>query len=488
MSRRAMLLSLLCAATCLGQAPPPSGPEPIKLGDVIVTGTFRERGEVWSWFQPTSGDERYAFSGSILRLSLSQTKGRMDWNIEIAAPFVLGLPPRPVGPGAQGALGLGGNYFNANDQKRNTIMAFPKQAFIRFSKLGPGEANALKLGRFEFADGGEVAPANASIAALKRDRINQRLIGNFTFAHVGRSFDGVQYSYSKPSGSFTFVGAVPTRGVFQLDGWGWHKIAFGYGSYIRPWNAARKSGEARLLAMYYNDWRGILKTDNRPVAVRRADQANIRIGTFGGHVVENFQIRNGSVDWLLWAVAQTGRWGVQDHGAYAVDVEAGVQPDTLPKLKPWLRAGFYRGSGDGDPGDNRHETFFQLLPSPRPFARIPFFNLMNNQDAFAMLLLRPHPKVTLSSEAHTLKINKANDLWYSGGGAFQPWTFGYTGRDSGLSRSLANLYDTSAEYRFSPRATFTGYLGYVQARGAVHATYPGAIGAAFGYAEMLYRF
>jgi hypothetical protein len=57
------------------------------------------------------------------------------------------------------------------------------------------------------------------------------------------------------------------------------------------------------------------------------------------------------------------------------------------------------GSGDGNPNDNTHGTFFQVLPTPRPYARFPFFNMMNNEDTFGMLILRPHAKVTTSSES-----------------------------------------------------------------------------------------
>ena len=55
-------------------------------------------------------------------------------------------------------------------------------------------------------------------------------------------------------------------------------------------------------------------------------------------------------------------------------------------------------------------------------------------------------------------------LWYAGGGVFQPWSFGYTGRATGGQRSLANLYDTSVDYRVNPRLTLTAYFGYAQGR------------------------
>ena len=183
-----------------------------------------------------------------------------------------------------------------------------------------------------------------------------------------------------------------------------------------------------------------------------------------------------------------GVGGVQAHRGYAVDFEAGYQPAILPKLKPWFRAGITASSGDNSTGDGKHGTFFQLLPTPRPYARTPFFNMMNIHDAFGGLTLRPHAKVTLVSEFHSLRLANANDLWYSGGGVFQPWTFGYAGRAASGKRSLANLYDTSVEYRAGKYATFTGYLGYAQGLAVTQQIYPKGKDAMFGYVEALIRF
>jgi len=471
------------------QAAAPAATFPaIKLGHITFSGSLRSRAEVWNWFEPTSGDNTYGYSGNLLRFGLSQSREGWDWNAEFAVPFLLGLPTNPIGPGAQGAMGFGANYLTANDRNQNTAMMFSKQLYVRFTQFGKSKAHMLKLGRFEFLDGSETVPKNASLAAVKRDRVNQRLLGNFGFSDVTRSFDGMQYSYSKPWGNFTFVGAVPTRGVFQTDGWGWNQTAFGYGSFTKPWGQRAHSAETRVFTLYYDDWRGVLKTDSRPAAVRSADLAGVKIYTFGGHTLHALTTKAATFDFLLWGVGQTGRWGVQDHRAHAYSIEGGIQPKILPKLKPWIRGGFSDGSGDSNPNDNHHETFFQVLPTPRPFARFPFFNMMNNRDAFGILILRPHAKITTSSEFHALRLSNSNDLWYSGGGVFQPWTFGYSGRATGGKQSLANLYDTSVEYRMNPRITLTAYLGYAQGLAAMEGIYPKGKDARFGYLEFLYRF
>jgi hypothetical protein len=487
---RSVFCSILFAATLpslWGQAA--DSDPPIKLGDVIVTGSLRSRVYFWDWFEPTAGNNNYQYSGNIFRISFSQNLDTWDWNAEFAVPFLLGLPSKATGTGPQqGALGLGSNYFSANSGNQNTAMIFPKQLYVKLDGLGGDKGHTLLIGRFEFLDGSEVAPNNATLAAVKRDRVAARLIGTFGFSDVGRSFDGFHYAYGTPTNNVTLIGAVPTRGVYQVDGWGWNRIGFGYASYTHQWGEKRHAAETRLFFIEYDDFRHILKTDNRPLTVRARDLANIRIDTFGGHTLHAIETDAGTFDMLFWGAVQTGNWGVEAQRAGAFDVEAGYQPKILPKVKPWLRSGFTYGSGDGNPNDNRHGTFFQLLPTPRPYARFPFFNMMNTEDGYGILQLRPHPKVTTSSEFHSLRLTNRNDLWYSGGGAFQPWTFGYTGRSTLGRRSLANLYDTQVDYRANQKLTLTAYLGYAQGLAAMEQIYPRDKDGRFGYLEFLYRF
>ena len=203
--------------------------EPIKLGSLVFSGSVRTRIENWRWFTPASGDPEYTFDGSTLRFGLSQRRERMDWNVELEAPVLLHLPENSVAPGAQGQLGQGATYYVANSRRPNAAMIFPKQAFVRFA-FGANKHASLRVGRFEFQDGGEVTATDPTIAVIKRDRIQQRLLGPFSFTHVMRSFDGAHWVYNQPKINYTLVGAVPTRGAFQVDGWGWMKVAFAYGS------------------------------------------------------------------------------------------------------------------------------------------------------------------------------------------------------------------------------------------------------------------
>ena len=478
---------LVCLALFALPIPAQTTDQPLKIGSVTVQGSFRTRLEMWDWFD-TGDAGQYAFSGNQLRLNFSQRKKRFDWFFELEAPFLLALPEDAVQPVPQGQLALGGTYYAANSRNRFAGMLFPKQGYLRFKNLFGDTRQSLRVGRFEFSDGAETTPANATLAWLKRERVSQRLIGPFGWSHVGRSFDGIHYVADTKKANVTFVGALPTRGAFQVDGWGNLNVGFGYLSLNGGFNRGKNAGDWRLFGIYYQDWRRIVKTDNRSAAARNADLANIRIGAFGGHYLHTVETSAGDLDFTLWGVLETGKWGRLDHRALAGIAEAGWQPNFAPRLKPWLRAGYSHTSGDSNPNDNRHETFFQFLPTPRPYARTPFFDMINNNDLSASLLLRPHRSITLRSEFHSLSLAQANDQWVLGGGAFQPWTFGYVGRPSGGAQSLANLWDINADWTINPHYSATLYYSRSPSKSVIRNIYPGATSANFAYVELNYKF
>ena len=75
-----------------------------------------------------------------------------------------------------------------------------------------------------------------------------------------------------------------------------------------------------------------------------------------------------------------------------------------------------------------------------------------------------------------------------GGGAFQPWTFGYQGRPAGNAKGLANVYDISADYAFSASASMTVYWAYAVGRSAIASVYPGNKNGSLGYIEFNFKF
>ena len=190
----------------------------------------------------------YTFSGTIAQFAVGQSSPGFEWKIDLEVTGPAGLPRNAVQPAPQGQLGLGANYYAGNDAKRSA-------AFIFREMLTSGsrqEKSSILIGRFQFADGGEATPVDPTLVALKRDRISQRLIGIFGYTDVQRSFDGVNAVYSHGPWTIDAAGAIPTRGVFQVDGWGWVKTPFAYASLTRQVTIrreTRRSGDCLAFSM-----------------------------------------------------------------------------------------------------------------------------------------------------------------------------------------------------------------------------------------------
>lgn len=467
--------------------PDPSRAQPTAKANqfhgVKFSGSLRLRFNQYRWFETPGYQDEYGFGEATLRLSLVQQREKFDWMVEGEFPLLLNLPEHAVAPAPAGQLGTGASYFAANGRRDGS--AILKQAFVRLKGIFGDRPSRLRIGRIDFVDGMETSPADPTLATLKRDQIAHRLIGNFGFTAIGRSFDAVEYVRDSKRGNFTLLFGRPTEGVFQLRGLNELDVDIAYGAFTRPWTGKRAATEFRVLALHYHDGRGALKTDNRSAAMRRADTQNIRLTTLGGNYLAAIKTRRGTIDLLAWGVAQFGSWGTQTHRAGAAVFEGGFQPSgLLAKWKTWIRGGYSYTTGDGDAADNNHTTYFQVLPTPRWYARFPFYNMMNSEDAYAQFRIKPQTRVALRAEVHSLRLSNRADLWYAGGGAFQEGTFGYTGRPGGGRRGLGTMVDLSADLSVSPTTTLTFYVAGVRGGGVQSAIYP--IGGTNPTSRMVY--
>lgn len=444
-----------------------------------MSGSLRVREERWDWFGARRGNH-YTFSGVALRLRAERQNVADGWLFELRAPFLLGLPKDATLSAPAGQQGHGANYRDANQGQE--FGAWLKQGFYR---RAVGSDLTVGVGRFEFSDGLELSSRDVDLQWLKRERLSQRLIGPFGFTHGGRSFDGLLFTRIRPKEQITTLLAAPTQGVFDLDGMGSvESVQVGYGSVVRRIHGKRLEGEARVFAIQYADRRGrVLKSDSRPLAKRAADGEPISIQTLGAHSAVLKDLPFGRVDLLAWGAFQTGAWGQQSHAAGAFAIETGFQPRRLP-WKPWLRAGWSRYGGDGNPADGRHETFFPILPTPRLHARFPFYTLSNLSDQFAEVRLQPDRRTTVRLGAHQLRLAKSADLWYAGGGVFQDLpSFGYSGKPSGGQTSLGCVLDLGVDRRVTGDTDLSLYSGWARGSDVARGTFGGR-GALYVFLEL----
>lgn len=191
----------------------------------------------------------------------------------------------------------------------------------------------------------------------------------------------------------------------------------------RPLIVPRTEVQA-FVARYADDRRVTARPDNTAM---RSAAADVAVNTFGGHSVSAVPTDAGGIDVLTWLAVQTGSWYGQAHRGVSWSLEGGHQWTHAAGL-PWLRAGILWASGDDDPADSRHETFFPMLPTVRRFSQSTLTTLANIRDVFGQVILRPAATLTARMDLHTMALASSADGWYGGSGATQEEgrMFGYT--------------------------------------------------------------
>lgn len=486
LSVKALIILLLTTFTVQARAQSAAAPAKSAAGShlpVAISILDRTRVENWQWFAAPPQSETYSFVGSLLRAGISQTVGRVDWQLELSQPSILWAPTHAVSPvAAQGQMGLGASYYAANGSNRNAASAFLKQGFVRYRFAD--DAN-IRAGRFEFFDGQETKPKDTTIAWLQANRISQRLVGNFGFSTAQRSFDGIDAHLGKGSWDLTAMAGRADQGVFNMNGNPELNVDIQYLALTRT--QFHQHLLWRAFALGYHDGRtGVLKTDNRPLAVRQADHKNIRVGTYGGDVLAVIPAGGGKFDLLAWGLLQNGQWGSLDQRSKAGALEGGFQFLNVPST-PWIRGGYFYGSGDTNAADDRHETFFQALPTPWIYAHFPFYNLMNNKDGFVQVIDHPSKRIDIRADLHWVQLASARDLWYLGGGAFDGKVFGFIGRPSNGNQSLATVAEVTSSWQATKSATVNFCYGHANGKSIVASIYPTGHNGQFGYVELNYR-
>lgn len=449
-----------------------------------ISGEITARNTYENWFEATpSGDNSYDYFFTRTRLKASLRHSLVGAHVQLQDVHMWNLP-ETITPGPQGPLGTGAiyNLHRGNDSADSLIL---RQAYLEFPRLFLNGFSA-RVGRFDYAEGQEVMYENQKVNWLKTMRISDRLIGPFDWSSFNRSFDGVQAAYSGPGFSLNTTFAHPTQGGFENDA---HRTipeidlatltaTVKYGGWIN-------NTEGRLFYYYYNDSRNIANTPGQS----GLEDGNIRINTFGTHWLRTEATKNGTFDMLFWGALQEGEWGAVEHNAWAVAAEAGFQFSNAG-WTPWIRGGYFVSSGDSDPADGKHETFYQLLPTARKYALFPFYNLMNNEDIFLQVILKPTPAMTVRADFHSLGLHERNDLWYAGAGPTQRagTIFGYIGRPSNNFDDLARVLEVAPAYNFSKYLAANLYYGHVFGGDVIKSIYGGDGSSDFFYVEVKAQF
>jgi hypothetical protein len=434
---------------------------------LLAQDTFRV--ESWAFFEPPAGggNPDYTFAANRLMLQARYTAPRFDVRLAAQHVALMGLPRTAAGPGA---FGTGALYFDQGGRRRYPQQLYLRYASVRVRNVAPGLS--LELGRQTYASGAEVA-SEPAIEAVKRQRLDARLVGEFEWSIYQRSFDGVRADYAHRTARLTGVVFMPTTGGFAREsGRTMTDVLVAGATFDLLPSAARPHTQLQAFVWRYDDDRAVTgRPDNSGRVAARAD---VGVTTLGSSAVGVYPVAGGNLDVLGWVAAQTGRWYGDDHGAIALAAEAGYQW-TEARSSPWVRGGFLHTSGDDDPGDTSHGTFFAMLPTMRRFSQTTVYSTMNLRDLFAQVMARPATGVNVRLDVHRLWLASALDRWYAGSGATQSTggNFGYVGRASNGSTDFGTSVEASASWAITPRWSVNGFAGFINAGPVVTGTFAG---------------
>lgn len=449
--------------------PAPSGPPSVPAGFTL---TLRDttRAESWQYFEPNpgGGDPDYAFIANRLQIELKRAWRRVDLQLTAQHVGFTGLPADASGPGP---LGLGALYFDQGRRSTHPQQLWLRYANLRVKSVAPGLD--VTVGRMGYTSGAEAPSGDARLEALKRMRLDARIVGEFEWSIYQRGFDGVRADWTRGPVKATGIAFRPTQGGFaRVAGPTIDDIdVYGGTVSLQPTTRLPRT-QLQGFVLQYDDARRVTqRPDNTGLSAPRAD---IGITNTGGTLVGSYPVAGGFADVLAWGVLQRGDWYGQDHRGGALALEGGYQWANAP-WAPWVRAGLLHTSGDDNPGDGTHGTYFPVLPTVRRFSQTTVFSTMNVDDTFVQVMARPHKRLGLRVDVHDLRLASAADLWYIGSGATleEGAVFGYSGRRSNGSRDLGTSIETSADVTLTPFWSVNAFVGHVNGGRVVTGTFRG---------------
>ena len=450
--RKLTLMALLWLGpeAALAQAAPPQAPPPDGLhatpslywqeGDHRVDLGLATRVRTESWEAVTDGNHWYTATRTRVRAQYS-------WRNEILAVGEF-QDVQLHGMDADG-FGALANYRNANGGESQASADDLRTLYL---EVRPTEKTFFRAGRQDVKfDSQEVQYAEPNWRYLRTMRLGERLVGTVDWSHVGRAYDGFAAGVDVSGVELFGFGARPTQGVYEAEGAyrPLHDIFVGGATVTVERGTLLANDELGIFGLYY--------LDDRPVSKGGlADEVSIY--TYGAQWLGVHPCGPGNVDVLLWGAYQTGHYNDLDHSAGAGIVELGYQ---LPNVfaKPWLRIGLNVASGDDDPTDGDHDTFFNMLPSNHPYYgfadQLAFQNLW---DSFVQLRLTPHPMLALNLFVHQFRLLEKDDSRYAGTGAFDDTAFGFSASSSNGHKNVGTEYDLVAS--FTPHKAVTLEAGF----------------------------
>lgn len=248
---------------------------------------------------------------------------------------------------------------------------------------------------------------------------DERLVGAFAWNNIGRVFDAAKVRWQNPwfaAEAFASKLVLPDDNEFNL----WNDYNVFSGLHLTTKKIPKNTAEFYFFAR--NDEVGSATAN--PGAVlpfQTAAPAARDVYTLGARFKSN-PGELGNFDYTVEGAYQWGNWkptvasARQDHEAYAFVANVGY---TLAETfgTPRFAVEYAFASGDGNPGDDKHETFENLFPTNHKFyGYMDFFAWQNLHDVRGIFTIKPTSRLSVAVEGHLFWLADTADNLYNAGG------------------------------------------------------------------------
>ncbi len=268
-----------------------------------------------------------------------------------------------------------------------------------------------------------VGPASMTLGRQELVFGDSRLVGNFEWSNIARSFDGLRLAYSKESLRVDLFGMVvkkaqnfgPDPATYSLTAPA--AIPNDDGQHFLGLYASLKASGVTIepYLLYLQDTQNGLATSNLlPAATGQTRETlGVRIDKKGdGNPLDftaELAYQTGSMD----AHSNAPKANIQ---AYAMALKAGY---TLPAAySPRIGIEYDLASGDDNTGDDSAKTFENLFPTNHTqYGYMDYVGWRNMKDLRFSVSAKPEKSVKVSLDYHIFSLASTADNWYAASGA-----------------------------------------------------------------------
>lgn len=248
-------------------------------------------------------------------------------------------------------------------------------------------------------------PVSLKIGRMSWKYGDERLVGDFDWNNIGRTFDG-------------FV-------IHSDMNQAWLDFIFGSPVIIKPHEFNSGDGQDRLMGVYYSTTQWFNQTTEFYNFYRNHANA-VNNGQAQETYTPGVRIKSLPEKYGPWGYEMelAGQFGKVRTGSNSINHEAfashiqGSYTWSKTSWQPTASLLYDYGSGDSDPTDNVDGGFQNLFPTNHKFyGSMDVFSWRNIHDLGVSILAKPTKTTTVKCELHSFWLPETADAWYRANGS-----------------------------------------------------------------------